>query len=134
MLTRGSARLVRQAFGDTWSIEQERREPPLRDQVTRLPRGTPFVLALLRAYRDVPLDVAELTAIVGCLTGRTATLPTDSVYTVMIGRTGEPPAVVRSELRPFRLRMAVGDMTWTSAWSRGCRPTPSGGPASATSS
>ena len=110
VLTRGSAQLVRQAFGDTWSIEQERRETPLREQVTRLPRGTPFVLALLRAYRDVPLDVAELTGIVDALTGHTATLPTDSVYTVMIGRTGEPPALVRSELRPFRLRMSVSDM------------------------
>ena len=28
----------------------------------------------------------------------------------MVGRTGEPPAVVRSELRPFRLRAAVSDM------------------------
>ena len=53
-----------------------------REQVTRLPPGTPFVLALLRAYRDVPLDVAELTGVVGCFTGHTATLPTDSVYTV----------------------------------------------------
>ena len=110
VLTRGSARLVTQAFGDTWRIEQERRGPPLRDQVARLHRGTPYVLALLRAYRDVPLDVDELTAIVAALTGHTTTLPTDSVYTVMVGRAGEPPAVVRSELRPFRLRMDVSTM------------------------
>jgi hypothetical protein len=110
VLTRGSAQLVRQAFGDTWSIEQEQRGAPLREQVAGLPRGTPFVLALLRAYRDVPLDVDELTAIVAALTGDTATLPTNSVYTVMVGRAGEPPALVRSELRPFRLRMSVSDM------------------------
>jgi hypothetical protein len=110
VLTSGSARLVTQAFGDTWRIEQERRGPPLRDQVARLHRGTPYVLALLRAYRDVPLDVDELRAIVAALTGHTTTLPTDSVYTVMVGRAGEPPAVVRSERRPFRLRMAVSTM------------------------
>ena len=28
----------------------------------------------------------------------------------MVGRAGEPPAVVRSELRPFRLRMSVSTM------------------------
>ncbi len=110
VLTRGSAHLVKQAFGDTWRIEQERRGTPLREQVTQLPRGTPFVLVLLRAYRDVPLDVEELTAIVAALTGHTATLPTDSVYTVMVGRAGERPAVVRSESRPFRLRMSVSDL------------------------
>jgi hypothetical protein len=37
-------------------------------------------------------------------------VPTDSVYTVMIGRAGEPPAVVRSELRPFRLRISLAGM------------------------
>jgi hypothetical protein len=111
VLTRGSAHLVTQAFGNTWRIEQERRAPSLRDQVARLPRGTPFVLALLRPYRDVPLDLDELTAIVAALTGHTATLPTDSVYTVMVGRAGERPAVVRGESRPFRLRMSVSDMS-----------------------
>ena len=110
VLTRGSAHLVKQAFGDTWRIEQERRGTPLREQITQLPRGTPFVLVLLRAYRDVPLDVEELTAIVAALTGHTATLPTDSVYTVMVGRAGERPAVVRSESGPFRLRMSVSHM------------------------
>jgi hypothetical protein len=110
VLTRGSAHLVKQAFGDTWRIEQERRGTPLREQVTQLPRGTPFVLVLLRAYRDVPLDLEELTAIVAALTGHTATLPTDSVYTVMVGRAGQRPALVRSESRPFRLRMSLSDM------------------------
>ena len=110
VLTRASARLVRQAFGDTWSMEQERRSRPLPEQLAALPRGTPFVLALLRAYRDVPLEVGELTAIVAALTGHRATMPTDGVYTVMIGRAGEPPAVLRSELRPFRLRTSLGGM------------------------
>ena len=69
VLTRGSAQLVTQAFGDTWRIEQERRGTPLREQVTQLPRGTPFVLALLRAYRDVPLDADGAHGNRGCLDG-----------------------------------------------------------------
>ena len=110
VLTRGSARLVAQAFGDTWRIDPERRGPTLRNRVAQLPRGTPFVLALLRAYRDVPLDADELAAIVAALTGQTATLPTTGVYTVMVGRAGERPILVRGELRPFRLRMALAGM------------------------
>ena len=58
----------------------------------------------------MPLDADELAAIVAALTGHTATLPTDSVYTVMVGRAGERPLVVRSERRPFRLRMTVSGM------------------------
>jgi hypothetical protein len=110
VLTSASARLVRQAFGDTWTIEADPRGPTLRERVGQLPEGTPFVLALLRAYRDVPLDAGELMDIVATLTRRTATLPINDVYTVMVGRVGERPLVVRSGRRPFRFRMALSGM------------------------
>ena len=110
VMTRGSAQLVRAAFGDTWRLEPERRGPTLGEQLAQLPRGTPFVLALLRAYRDVPLDAGELAAMVAALTARTAALPTDGVYTVMAGRAGERPLLVRTEARPFRLRVALSGM------------------------
>jgi hypothetical protein len=110
VLTRGSAQLVRGAFDDTWNLVPERTGPTLRQEIERLPRGTPFVLALLRAYRDVPLDARELAAMVASLSGGTATLPLSGVYTVMVGRTGERPLLIRSEPRPFRFRMRVSEM------------------------
>ncbi len=110
VLTRGSAQLVMQAFGDTWRVEPDRRGPTLREQVGQLPPGTPFVMALLKAYRDVPLDADELAAVVAALTAHTASLPTDGVYTIMIGRAGERPMVIRSEPHPFRLRMALSGL------------------------
>jgi hypothetical protein len=110
VLTRQSARTVTRAFADTWRIEAEPPLPTLLDRVRALPRGMPFVLAVLRATRDVPLDSGELASIVGTLTSGTAVLPVTSVYTVMVGRTGEPPVLVRSEARPYRLRAAVGDL------------------------
>ena len=111
VLTPGSARLVRRAFGDAWHLEAEPPAATLLDRVRQLPPGTPFVLALLRATTDVPLDTTELASIVGTLTNGTAVLPVTNVYTVMAGRTGERPAVVRSEPRPYRLRAAVGDLS-----------------------
>jgi hypothetical protein len=110
VLTRASARLVRQAFGDTWNIETDPSGPTLHERVAQLPKGTPFVLALLRAYRDVPLEADGLMEVVATLTGRTARLPINDVYTVMVGRVGERPLALRSERRPFRLRMSLSGM------------------------
>jgi len=110
LLTRPSARIVTRAFGQTWRIEAEPPLPTLLDRVRALPRGMPFVLAVLRATPDVPLDSGELASIVGTLTRGTAVLPVTNVYSVMIGRTGERPVLVRSEARPYRLRTAVGEL------------------------
>jgi hypothetical protein len=110
VLTRGSAQLVRAAFGDTWTIKPERRHATLPAQLEQVPQGTPYVLTLLRAYRDVPLDTDELSRMVAVLTRGTATLPTGGVYTVMVGRSGERPLLVRSEPHPFRIGIALSGM------------------------
>jgi hypothetical protein len=108
VLTPGSARLVRQAFGDAWHIETDRRVPPLAERLAALPRGAPYVISLLRPYADVAFDAAEFDGAVAYLTGGTATLPTDAVYTIMTGRVGQPPALVRAARRPFRVRTDIG--------------------------
>ena len=111
VLTHGSAKLVRAAFGDTWLLEPEFRHATFPAQIEQLPGGTPYVLTLLRAYRDVPLDTGELSRIVSALTRGTATLPTGGVYTLMVGRSGERPSLVRSEPHPFRVGIALAGMT-----------------------
>jgi hypothetical protein len=110
VLTRESARLVTRAFGDTWRIETEPPVPTLLDRVRTLRRGTPFVLAVLRVTPDMSLDTGELASLVAMLTNGTAVLPVTGVYTVMVGRTGERPALVRSASRPYRLRAKVADL------------------------
>jgi hypothetical protein len=75
---------------------------PLAARLADLPPGTPYVLALLKAYSDVPLDAAELAEAVHQLTGGTATLPTSAVYTIMAGLVGQRPSLVRRESEPFR--------------------------------
>jgi hypothetical protein len=97
------------AYGSLFDIEQDRRNasPPLADRLAGLAPGAPYVLAVLQPYRDVPLDPTELAHAVRRLTGGTATLPTDDVYTVMVGRAGQLPLVVRRDRRPFRFHVDV---------------------------
>jgi hypothetical protein len=111
-LAAASARLLATAYGDLFTVEPDPRvpHPPLADRLATLPRGTRYVLALLQAYPDIPLDTAELADAVALLTGRRATLPIDAVYTVMVGRLGEGPARVERDRHPFRLRTRLGDL------------------------
>jgi hypothetical protein len=102
--------MVETAYGSLYPIEPDPDASPasLTRRLASLPRGSVYVLALLRAYNDIPLDTAELAAAVSNLTDATATLRTDGVYTIMAGRTGEAPAIIKSEKEPFRLRLSVG--------------------------
>ena len=102
--------MVETAYGSLYAIEPDpdASPAPLARRLAALPRGTVYVLALLRAYNDIPLDTAELADAVSELTGGTATLRTDGVYTIMAGRTGEAPAIIKTAPQPFRLRLAVG--------------------------
>jgi hypothetical protein len=111
-LAPASARLLTSAYGDLFAVEPDPRVPqrPLAERLSALPQGTRYVIALLQAYPDIPLDTAELADAVALLTGRHATLPTDGVYTIMMGRLGEPPARVDRDQRPFRLRTRLGDL------------------------
>jgi len=112
LLTPESARLLEGAFGSTWQVDADPPGPTLAQRAAALPRGTPFVLALLRAYSDVPLDTAELARLVEALTGPTTSFPVDGVYTVMIGRSGAPPVLLRREASPFRLRTTLDGLNF----------------------
>lgn len=106
VVTPQTRRFLETAYGPMYAFEADPRVdvPPLADRLARLPPGTVYALALLRAYGDLPLDEQELAEGVAVLTGGTATLPTDGVYTIMAGRVGAPPELVHRAGRPFRLR------------------------------
>jgi hypothetical protein len=108
VLTPASARLITQAYGDLFTIEADTTVPALADRLAALEPGDPYVLALLRAYPDVPLDTEELGGAVRRLTAGTTVLPLDGVYTVMAGRVGERPLLLRAERRPFRTALDIG--------------------------
>jgi hypothetical protein len=112
VLSPQARRLVETAYGPLYTIDPdpEASPAPLAGRLSTLPGGTVYVLALLRAYNDIPLNTAELADAVSGLTAGTATLPTDRLYTIMAGRTGEPPVMIRSESQPFRVRMTIGTL------------------------
>jgi hypothetical protein len=105
VVTSQTRHLLQTAYGPLYAFDPDTRveRRPLAERLAGLPRGTVYVLALLRAYSDLPLDAAELADAVAVLTGRTASLPTDDVYTIMAGRVGERPGLVLGRERPFRI-------------------------------
>jgi hypothetical protein len=111
-LAPATARLLTTAYGDLFTVEPDPRVPHslLADRLAALAPGTPYVLALLQAYPDIPLDTAELADAVTLLTGGQATLPTDDVYTVMLGLVGEPPVRIVHDRHPFRFKMRLGEL------------------------
>ena len=102
-------RLLQVAYGGWLRMEPENPAwtPPLDARVAALRPGTPYVLALLKPYDDLPFDAAELSRTVRVLTGGTATMDPTGVYTIMTGVTGRPPAVLRADARPYRLLASV---------------------------
>ena len=63
--------------------------------------GTPYVLAILRSDREYSIDAAELARAFQALAPG-LTMPALRQYTVVIGRAGERPVMLRSEDRPYR--------------------------------
>jgi hypothetical protein len=105
-------RLLETAYGRLLSMEPDdpAATPPLDARVAALPPGTPYVLALLKPYDDLPFDAAELSRTVRILTGGTATVDPAGVYTIVAGHTGQPPTLHRAETRPFRLHASLDDL------------------------
>jgi hypothetical protein len=102
-------RLLETAYGGLLRIEDDEalRPAPLDARVASLPDGVPYVLVLLKPYDDLPYDREELARTVRVLTGGTATIDPDGVYTIVAGLTGRAPSIQRSDRRPYRLRATL---------------------------
>ena len=109
LLTEGSARLVRQLYGDLFAIEEDPRvpAPSLADRVSTLPAGTRYVLTVIEPYPESPPDPADLDAAARRLGIPAGTLPRNR-FVVVAGRVGEPPALSQSGAFPFRVRTSAG--------------------------
>ena len=83
--------------------------PTLAEQVSLLPAGLIYALAVLRPYRELPIDRVELERAWKVLAGDTP-LPVIEDYTIIMGRIGERPHFIRSSQRPFRATTALGGL------------------------
>jgi len=101
------------AYGGLFEFSLDERIPvaPLQARLTSLASGTPYVLAFLAPYPDLPFDRQELAQATAFLTARTATLGREPSYAVMAGLVGSRPVVLRRSDRPFRERFQLGSLT-----------------------
>ncbi len=108
LLTEGSARMVRQLYGDLYTLEQDARvpAPSLEERVAALPPGTRYVMTIIEPYMDAPVARADVAAAARRLGMAAGELPLDC-FVVVAGRVGEAPAFSRSSDDPFRIRTTV---------------------------
>ena len=105
VLTADAAALVVAGFGNYFPLEPDRLpgSVPLSTVVERIPRGSPFVLTLLRPLREFPLDVDDVHAAMRVLGGVQDRLADSSQYALLAGIVGEPAVVHETSDRPFTL-------------------------------
>jgi len=83
------------------------RSATFMNRILSVPQGSPYALGVLLPDPEYPLDRDALAATWIRLTG--AKQPSFlGMYTIVLGRTGEPPALIRSEDRPFRVSTNIG--------------------------
>jgi len=83
------------------------RETILASQLAELHPRTLYALGILRPNRESPLDMPELTAAWAALTGAATQLPALGNYTIAIGEVGQPPLLIDSRDRPFRIKRKI---------------------------
>jgi hypothetical protein len=95
--------------GDIRHLENPRTpNEPFANRVMSIRRGTPYALAILRPDREYPIDKIALASAWNWLTGGSIALPDGRQYTIVIGRVGTQPALVKSEDRPYRVAATFG--------------------------
>jgi transmembrane protein TMEM260 (protein O-mannosyltransferase) len=80
----------------------------LIDLLRDLPRGTPYVLCVLRPSREFSLDESDLSDSLRVLTGDRLSAAGPDDYRAVAGVLGAEPALTRSSPRPFRAAMSLG--------------------------
>ena len=115
VLTADAAADVVAAYGNLFLLEPDQAPPPtLVDVVSRMPRGTPYVLTLLLPPpSNKTLDRAELARALTILTGGRVPSRSDASYEVWAGTNGEAPVLYRSSAHPFRARVQIGGEPFT---------------------
>ena len=100
---------VASAYGPLLPTERDPRVPAgtLRDLVGGLAPGTRYALCVLKPTREFNIDRTEIAAALRILTnGSVAPMPAGD-YAVVLGRTGEAPALLAGSNDPFRRAVSL---------------------------
>lgn len=107
LTARAAARVVAAYDGRFPLVEDTIAAATLADAVRAIPRGTPYVLTVLAPLDNYPLDRDALAGTIHALTNGHAGLRGDAAYGAIAGLSGEAPALVREDRRPFRTSVAL---------------------------
>jgi hypothetical protein len=100
---------VEKSYGSFFSIARDASlgTPTLAQLALDLPKGTPYALCLLKPGREFSVDRVDLIRTLRTLTAdEMETLP-EADYIAVVGRAGQPGAVLKASMRPFRQRWMV---------------------------
>ncbi len=108
-LTRAAAVTARAAYGSGLTFEDDRgsRAESLASIASHIPQDMLYVAALLHPYPDQPLDVGDLRDAFTILGTPAGAADPNAQFTIVVGRRGERPLLVRVSDRPFRQRLQV---------------------------
>jgi hypothetical protein len=77
------------------------------DRVKSIRSGTPYAFAILLPDPEYPIDKVAVASAWNWLSAGSPPLPEQRQFTIVIGRAGTHPVLIRSEDRPFRLNAAL---------------------------
>jgi hypothetical protein len=111
---RARAELAR-AHGNTLSADRDLRvpTPSIADLARNVPFGTRYVLCVLRATRDQPIDRQDVSAAVSILTNNHVSELDLTRYTAIAGVTGSSPVLIESQDGPWRRSFEITGVSVT---------------------
>jgi hypothetical protein len=112
VLTEKAKADLSEAYGTMFVPEPDEssRTPSLSNTIQALPPGTRYVLCVLRADPEFPMDRSDLDRSLNLLTGGRLTGLPDSDYGTVVGLLGQHPVKIESGSRPFRVSVDVDNL------------------------
>jgi hypothetical protein len=108
VLAGNAASRVAAAYGALFPIAPDRVPPiGIAGQAAAIPRGTPYVLVLLKPTPEERLDVDDFDEAVTALAGASAPRRTGNLFQVWAGLAGERGVLYQASDRPFRKTFSI---------------------------
>jgi hypothetical protein len=115
VVTADAATQIVAAYGPAFPLIEDSavRVPALPEACAQIPRGMPYILAVLTPPSEHPLDPEALNEALTVLTGEKIAPRTSAAYELLAGVAGNPPQIHRSSDRPFTERFRILDESLT---------------------
>ena len=103
-LSERAATSLASSYGATMSVIRDDRigTPSIADVARSIPRGSRYVVCVLRPTRDVTIDAADLAEGLRTLAADSVSAIDDTEFAVVAGTAGRRPTLVERRDRPFR--------------------------------